>query len=621
MGLKYVAFRFFYEFKKRLGILKISFPTHISSKSYTTLNEWKHKSIPFFFNNKEQLQDFTLSNQAKQKLKEEYELIIAGKLIFFSSTIYDLGIDYNWITNPDTGYTYDINKHWSNINDYSPANGDIKYVWEKSRFSYIYTLIRYDKHFNVDTSAFVFNQIIDWIDKNPINKGPNYVCSQEISLRILNWTFALYYFKNTSNLTDVVFDKIMNSIYAQLLHVESNINFSRIAVRNNHAITETLMLFLGGILFPFFKESSRWKEKGLNYLEKEIEYQIYKDGSYIQYSFNYQRVVVQLLTWAIFLSEQNNLKLSNKSHQRIYKCFDFLYQLQDDKTGRLPNYGANDGALFFPLNSCDYRDYRPQLNALYFALQKQTLYTDGDWLEDVFWYTGQNQFNFKSCERRTSAYHETGYFVLRNTNKMTFLRCGNHKDRPSQADNLHVDVWVDGINLLRDAGSYKYNTNADDLSFFMGTKSHNTVQLGNFDQMLKGGRFIWYNWSSAEYAKITEDDEWIVFEGKVHAYQHINKNIKHKRIVKQHKTKLAWLIEDIIFNNTVEAHQRWNIHPNFYDLGYKISSYDSSNNEILGNKEKTYYSPYYGVKEKSTQIVFTTHSNYFKTMIYKSDDI
>ncbi len=36
----------------------------------------------------------------------------------------------------------------------------------------------------------------------------------------------------------------------------------------------------------------------------------------------------------------------------------------NDSNGWLPNYGANDGALFFRLNECHYRDYRPQLQAL-----------------------------------------------------------------------------------------------------------------------------------------------------------------------------------------------------------------------------------------------------------------
>ncbi len=62
----------------------------------------------------------------------------------------------------------------------------------------------------------------------------------------------------------------------------------------------------------------------------------------------------------------------------------FLYQCQDDSTGWLPNYGSNDGALFFKLNDCDYRDYRPQLDALYYLLTSEHLY-DRQY-EDREWY-------------------------------------------------------------------------------------------------------------------------------------------------------------------------------------------------------------------------------------------
>ena len=57
------------------------------------------------------------------------------------------------------------------------------------------------------------------------------------------------------------FQKIMNSIYWQIHHVYNNINFSRFPVRNNHVITETLLLFLSHKLFPFFPNTKIWSKK------------------------------------------------------------------------------------------------------------------------------------------------------------------------------------------------------------------------------------------------------------------------------------------------------------------------------------------------------------------------
>src|SRR5690606_27364045 len=110
--------------------------------------------------------------------------------------------------------------------------------------------------------------------------------------------YALQYYRNSLHLTDDFFQEIMHAIYWQLRHVYSNINFSRIAVRNNHAITETLTLYLGALFFPFFPEAALWKKNGKKWFEEEVLYQVYPDGTFLQFSMNYHRVVVQLFTWA-----------------------------------------------------------------------------------------------------------------------------------------------------------------------------------------------------------------------------------------------------------------------------------------------------------------------------------
>ena len=40
-------------------------------------------------------------------------------------------------------------------------------------------------------------EIDSWIKNNPINQGPNYLCSQEISIRLMNWIFAIYFYSES----------------------------------------------------------------------------------------------------------------------------------------------------------------------------------------------------------------------------------------------------------------------------------------------------------------------------------------------------------------------------------------------------------------------------------------
>ena len=361
MGWRYVGFRVRYELLRRSGLYRSKFPTAPAFRQYITLENWKNNGKQFFFESREQL---TIPKFQDTGLRERYEAIRNGKILMFNSLLTDLGNEYDWITNPDTGYKYDIGKHWTEIADYSAEAGDIKFVWEKSRFCYLYDIIRYDYHYGEDCAEFVFREILSWIKNNPVNCGPNYRCSQEISLRVLNWTFVLYYYKNSRHLTENVFNEMQYAIFHQMEHVYSNIDFSRIAVRNNHAVTESVALYLAGMFYSGMPGAETWKKNGRKWFEEEIAYQIYEDGSYLQFSMNYHRVVAQLLTWGIVLAGRNGEKMSNIVYDRAKRSVRFLATCMVEENGWLPNYGANDGALFFTLSEGHFRDYRPQVQAL-----------------------------------------------------------------------------------------------------------------------------------------------------------------------------------------------------------------------------------------------------------------
>ncbi|MDR1403214.1 MAG: heparinase II/III family protein, partial [Tannerellaceae bacterium] len=444
---------------------------------------------------------------------------------------------------------------------------------------------------------------------NPINQGPNYKCSQEISLRLLNWIFAVYFYKHSPCLTETFFQRMVHYIYWQLHHIDKNINFSRIAVRNNHAITETLTLYIVSTLFPWYSESAKWKREGKKWFEQEIAYQIYDDGSYLQFSMNYHRVVIQLLTWAIRIAELHQERFTPVVYAKAYKSVNFLYQCQEDSNGYLPNYGSNDGALFFKLSDNDYRDYRPQLNALHLLLTGQSLYREEQ--EDIYWYGGyrvKGEYPPLKKEKGVLSFPTGGYYLIREEDTLTFIRCGNHKDRPAHADNLHMDVWYQGKNLLPDGGTYKYNTDNKTLKYFMGTESHNTVMLEKYDQMLKGARFIWYNWTQVRDVVVNETEDTYVFSGTIHCFTCLGKKITHTRKVTKRKEKPEWNIEDIITDKPAQLLMRqiWHIMP-----GSAIQ-FESDTERI---EEITYYSSYYGAKKEISQTVFQTNRNTIHTHI------
>jgi hypothetical protein len=601
MGTRYTLYRVKHEFEKRIGHLKRRHPINPSLKNFISLEDWR-KDDRFIFSDLEDLSKKVDIKVSDQKIKK----ILNGEICYFNFDWKNLGSNYDWITNPETKFKYNISNHWSEIPDLTKEAGDIKYVWEKSRFSYLWTIMRYDLANSEDHSEFVLNEIESWIDNNPINQGPNWRCSQEISLRILNWNFALHFYKKSKFLTQDLWGKIINVLYWSLDHVYKHIDFSRIAVRNNHAITETLTLALSEFLFPYFPDTIKWSKNGRKWFEDEINYQIYDDGTFLQFSMNYHRVVIQLLSLGISVSEFHNKPFSKLVYEKSYKSLNFLFQCLQDENGYLPNYGSNDGALFFPLTDLDYRDYRPQLNTLHQILTGQNLYLDNQVLEDSLWFTSKlNQiksYQYKQLNKHfgTLSFENGGYYTLREKDVFTFIRCGNHKDRPAHADNLHIDLWYKGINILRDSGTYKYNTEEKYQQYFTGSASHNTVMVENHSQMLKGSRFIWYHWSQSEKAKWIEKDDSFIFEGKIAAFQFLSKNAKHNRKLIKIKNEGIWKITDYLDGlPNKNKLQIWHFDKKHLDL---IANNGHENINSL--KWDSYFSNYYGIKEKGDAVAF-----------------
>ncbi len=609
-----MGFRIRHELEKRTGILAKRFPTDPAVLPYPDLKSGKAALKFWPWGERE---NFPLKPIPNPELEKKAMDILSGKIRMFNSFDHNFLKEEDWITHPETGFRYDNRKHWTKIPDMSPEAGDIKYVWEKSRFSYLHTILRYDHHFGQDHAEWVFSEMESWIRMNPINCGPNYRCSQEISLRVFNWLGALSFYRNHPSLSEERWQLFFHHMYWQIHHVWGNIQFSRIAVRNNHAITETLALYIFGSLFPQLPDSGTWKKAGKKWFEEEIGYQIYPDGSYLQFSMNYQRVVVQLLTLGIQFAEKAGESFSDLVYQRAHQTLKFLRFFQDPVSGRLPNYGANDGALFFQFTDSPFRVYNSQLNALQAALTGED-YTEVTETEEAGWFGRTSLPKIHepaTLPEKLQTFGNGGFAGIREFDTLTFFRSGTHKDRPSQADNHHLDLWYRGENILRDAGSFKYNAGEEDIRYFFGTRSHNTVMLDGHDQMLKGPRFVWQYWSqSIGLSARREETGWRI-SGEIEAFRQIGKGIRHKRTVFKEVGKPSWRIEDEVTgypNGAMEV--LWHPSPSFH-RDFLLEVHDDHGNQLEARTEKGWYSGLYGSKEEADFYVFTTNRRKVTTHI------
>ena len=207
MGWKYTSFRISYELKRRIGLLRFKYPVAPPNKQLVSLSAWRDSSVNFFWGTGGP----QVTRIERDSLKTRVNKMRNREFQFFSGGYFKILSDNDWLTNPKTGYTYSGADHWTSVPTFNPHHGDIKYVWERSRFCFLYDIVRYDYHFKEDLSKWTFKEILSWIASNPINCGPNFSCSQEISIRSLNWLFTLHYYRDSPNLNENTFSPYYSS--------------------------------------------------------------------------------------------------------------------------------------------------------------------------------------------------------------------------------------------------------------------------------------------------------------------------------------------------------------------------------------------------------------------------
>lgn len=637
-GLRWLLFRFTYALRMRLGILRLQFPVYewderplkfwlkpevpSDPESYLA---WRNQHAPkFFFDGIPPLPD--APSWDPQLAVDEAEKILAGELRYFERAPYPIGFPPDWLLDPRTGIRVDARRHWSQIPDYGAY--DIKFIWEASRFNQVYALMRAYAFKKDERYPEAFWTLVeDWARMNPPQRGPNWKCGQETSLRLLAWTFGLFAFRDAESTTAARTARLTQLIAAQADRVHRNLDFA-VSTRGNHAMSESFGIWLAGTLFPELKRAETYRALGREILEREAATHIFPDGAYSMYSLNYHRFILHVYFLAMRLGELNGDRFSDALYQSISRSLDFLAQLIEPASGEMPVFGSNDGALVCPLDSCDFADYRPTLQMGWYLLHGKRLFDAGAWDESLFWLWGQSshvvttsvvQERLKSSLHGQDNFPDGGVYILRGESSAAFIRCADYRERPSHADQLHVDLWMRGQNVAVDAGTFLYNGGGLWQNGLARTSVHNTVTVDGADQMLRFSRFTWGEWSRGRVLKQTER-EW---QGEHDGYARFG--VKHIRLVisleadrwlivdrlrgdRPHRFSLQWLLNDFPYSVTPETSEiRLKSQPEIYTRMGLLAG-EARFSLVRGDENSTrgWRSRYYGQKEPALSLMLET---------------
>lgn len=425
-----------------------------------------------------------LSRQDKAELIKQADEIVGGQVRLFGCAPVPLALAQSGPL-----------RHWAKHRAPWVNGQDIKCIWEPARFGWATVLARayyisrdekYAEGFWRHTESF--------LAANPPNRGPNWASAQEVALRLIALVFSYAIFSNSSHTTKERRRLLAGALAAHTRRIPPTLVYAR-AQNNNHLLTEAIGLYTAGCVLPDHPKAGRWRQLGWQWFNRALQQQIAEDGTYIQQSTNYHRLMLQAALWGKLVADLQDDLLPPETRKRLSAASLWLLALLDKECGGVPNLGPNDGAYILPLSVQPFTDYRPVIQAASLAFMGHRPLPKGGWDEMAAWLVLQPA-------GASLTYSRPELFRLDGEHSWGSLRSAFFTARPGHADQLHFDLWWRGINIAPDAGTYIYNARSPWENSLMTALVHNTLTINGKDSMTRAGRFLWLDWTQSEVVHI-----------------------------------------------------------------------------------------------------------------------
>jgi hypothetical protein len=484
-----------------------------------------------------------LGETGLEMLQSEADEIVAGKVRLFGAQPVPLSLT------PPTPLRY-----WTEYEVSSHQLGDPKFIWEPARFGWAFTLARaywltedeqYPDAFWQHTEIFLHT--------NPPYLGPNWISGQEVAIRLCAMVFAAQVFAASVHSTPDRLSRLAQCVANHAARIPPTQVYAR-AQNNNHLITEALGLHTAAAALPDHPSASNWQRLGWRWLNHAFQHQFAADGTYCQHSSNYHRLALNAACWAYAVQVKcfPQVPFPPATLSRLQAGTSWLLALLDPLSGKLPNLGPNDGALIFPLAHSPFTDYRPALQTAARTFFGEPALPPGPWNEASLWLDLPVKDTRESIP--SSRLSHPGQSVLHGADRSwAYLRSARFTSRPGHADQLHLDLWWQGLNLAQDPGTYRYTAAPPWDNALSSTLVHNTLSIDGQEQMTRAGRFLYLDWAHASPVKRTRsaDGAWERLTTSHNGYRRLG--VTHQRQVTAFKNR-HWLVEDVLSGGYHRAH-------------------------------------------------------------------
>lgn len=369
---------------------------------------------------------------------------------------------------------------------------DVKLVWEPARFGHLQPMWRAATlGLLPEAAAITCGQLDDFMSENPAGLGVHWSSAQEVAIRAMNvlWATALLA-RQLDELDEDIFHAHHDALYLHAAFIYDHLDYARYAVPNNHLIVEASALLL--LCRAFSGWPKAWASKAQAALHEGIDEQFDARGGYIQRSHNYQRLATEALMW-LWVALEPAEALTVKIERACARSFDASVAALGLSHGRLPRWGAIDGAHLMQWSGCPFEDQRPWLQALGWVGHRRLRFEAGPWDESLMWLAGASAFH----RPRVALTLEPGIsavgaqHILRVSADELAIMTTNAHGPFGQDDLGHVEIIHKGQPVAIDAGSYRYNGEPEAHAWAHGALAHNVLTHSGLGKRSPAGQFSW----------------------------------------------------------------------------------------------------------------------------------
>ena len=549
LGARWSFYRVYYSLKRKLGVfLRVcpvrDWPTGIPSGNDNLKGIfWAECNAVDW--------DFDFSSISgfhgiESDVIDEAATILDGRFKFFSYHAFAAGFPPRWDKNNFTGQDIGSARHWSLIDDFS--QGDIKQVWELSRFDWAFPLMRAFVRTNESKYFDGFCVLLnDWMERNPPNTGPHWKCGQEVALRVRVLYFASIAFREKLQDAPETRQQLATLMHVSAIRIEKNLSYA-LSQNSNHGHTELLGLLLAGLAFSESLDGQRWLKLFETHIEGVVESLNFESGGCCMYSMNYHRMMLDCMVLMVSAARKYGYTLPDVLHLRLRQAADLIYELIDLRHGSVPLFGSNDGARILPLSDTGYHDFRPLLQSLFWAKGDKRSLGVGAWNEALIWLGASkqqlNKYAEASCpmQKEFLDASDSGFVSIRKDHLQMCVRVGPQKYRPGHMNHLALLLKWKGQEVFVDPGTYSYNAPAPFNHLFKETSLQNTAFVGDHSQMKKVGRFLALPWLGSSIRSVQSDSMELEFTG----YPDVRGGVRHRR-------SITWTSSEIVVEDRIDS--------------------------------------------------------------------